>query len=125
MRNLSALLAFTVLSLGMVACQTNPMTVNAPQDPPSSLPPTSANSFPDEIGVPTASSSGLHPLAICPGKTVYYGRYGCGQWYYHIYEYTWPYGYGQADCWFINFDKNLNTWSNWVPRNSYSLCNNS
>lgn len=125
MRNLTALLAFAVLSLGMMACQIDPMTANAPQNSPSSPPPTLANSLLDQKEPPTVSSAGLRPLAICPGKTLFYGQYGCGQWYYHIYEYTWPYGYGRADCWFINFDNNLKTWSNWVPRNSYSLCNNS
>lgn len=146
MRNLSALLAFVVLSLGMVACQTDPITARsshavpegAPQVLPTNLPSVSLDDFSrkENLNVSSTRAKSLKSLnqkrSLAPQQSGVYCYYpstlgdleGCVGYDYDnsAWYYAWPWGYGYVDCYVWVWDGSA--WTDYIYfEDDYVLCN--
>lgn len=131
MKYVSAVLTFVLLSLAMVACQTDPVPAGAPQDLPDVPPPAFSDSLLTESSLtvnstavqPSSQNDSLTPQQTCYYPSTYYGYTGCmgyeldtASWYY-----VWPYGYGYSYCYVLFWTGSY--WDGWYYVYDPVACN--
>lgn len=134
MRNLSAFLAFTVLSLGMVACQTEPLVASGPKDAPATPPPPLSASLPESMELPSSEITELRVQtdsvesqqygSTCDWEGDYYGN-GVNNCYSVLSdgEAGWIYGFmqGYTSC-YITLTQG-GVWLPWELWTGVEMCN--